>query len=928
MKKNPHSQKKIKKICNIILIILLVSGILTSTLGVFGVVNKAEKKNPNIAPSTTQITNDQNQENEEKPFSPVDEYGDLPNEIELNDDVVIMEDQDSQVFCDSIIDVDTDGYYGGRTTFTLLGEDNSSVDDLSRGDFVYIQGDEDSYITSDRLYKIDSISNRDGNTIVSVTQPYFEDVFESMEVSFSDLLTEDNFVKAYYAEGVTSRFGDVDSAFKTVANTSYSNVEVSTLNYSSSGTSYTNALNPSSSTKSVSEKPQATTLATDYSAKGGELIVEFDYDFSKKKDGDKEKDDKPIDASFGIKGSFGAKDLTAHIISDIPSIANPRELYLGVSGKIVANIEPYGKISTSSNVEGNKKDLRFATLEGISEKRFPLAVFQFKGTTPMYITNSAFNNNEKIFPSLYLVFYADWKGNIAFELNGGFEYTNSFNSGLRIIDNGEFTCSLENYPYYDGGEATSDGMNWFIDLSLDADTELTFFGSSLLFYIGGINVGEFSIARLGTEAECNLHLKASTKDGLKILNNDDTNFYIRGFLKFVEAKVKLKANGKGILSKLDVDVNFEFSLLDFTLFEAGNQPDKYKPKIHVSSIKPPDEFESIITLVLDVSGSMGDRIATNQTKLEAAKEAAEKIVDVTENWSEKYEGNYGMGLVQFASDAETISVPHIDYPFLRNSIGTMGDGGGTTIYKGIDLGVSQLKDNTATTKVIILMTDGQDSNHSDALESAKKAAKEDIKIYTIGFGSDADEEILKQIAEVTGGEYRYASTDNIVGIMGSFIYAQQSANSNVLAEYEGAVSEGETSEKTTFDVDSMSGDLIATTVWPGSFLDTIVTDPNGRVVDEKYPGAIIDESGIPSTLTVKNPIKGSWKVEVKGIETSYDKEPFYTVVSFKEIEKRIELEEISSLENLSAHCIPIGIYVSVISLLLLLCINTKKKTEK
>ena len=65
----------------------------------------------------------------------------------------------------------------------------------------------------------------------------------------------------------------------------------------------------------------------------------------------------------------------------------------------------------------------------------------------------------------------------------------------------------------------------------------------------------------------------------------------------------------------------------------------------------------------------------------------------------------------------------------------MGDGGGTSIYTGIDTAISQLDAVSSTNKIIILMTDGQDSNTTRSLESASIAASKGIKIYTIGFGS-------------------------------------------------------------------------------------------------------------------------------------------------------------------------------------------------
>jgi hypothetical protein len=223
------------------------------------------------------------------------------------------------------------------------------------------------------------------------------------------------------------------------------------------------------------------------------------------------------------------------------------------------------------------------------------------------------------------------------------------------------------------------------------------------------------------------------------------------------------------------------------------------------------------------------------------------------------------------------------------------------------------------------MTDGQDSNDTETLASAQKAADAGIKIYTIGFGDDVDEDILMQIAETTGGEYRFANTENIMGIMGSFLYAQRASSADILTDFEGTVGEGETSDASNFTVADESGDLIVSTAWPGSFLDTILIDPNGRVVDENYPNATTDETKIPSTITVKNPIKGKWSVKVKGVETSYEQEPYYTIVAFKKTEPISNTPKMTTLETVSSYCIAIGTFTALTSAMLLVC--TKKKKE-
>lgn len=879
---------KFKKIALISLVVLLVLSILTSAFGI-GVL--ALKKDDDAESASNNKPSSQTTSPEAT--YPTSQYEDLNNEIDLRDDVVILSEEESQLINSSIISAETvETYYDNYTNITIDGEDLAAFEGVSYGDIIYLQGDKNSPLGEDRFMKIDRISSYNDQTYLRVSEPYFEDVFDSMEYCASELLTEDNFVNAYYAEGVTSHFGSIDKEMIGVAKTE---------DLGNNG---------------------VVTLATDNVSREGDLILEIDFNLGKKDDDDKDDDDESaLDVSYGIKGQFGIRDLAAHLVCDMPRAADFEELYFGLSGETFVDVDLYGKVSADAEAEASKKDLWLVSLEGLNEKRFPIAVFKFQGTTPVYITHAQFDKNkESILPSLYIIIYADWEGHISLEINGGFDYKHSFNGGLRVFKDGEPCLSFEKYPYTSAYDVEDeDGLVWNADITFDANTDLTLLGGSVVFYVAGINIGELSVARLGIEAQCNVSISADSKEGLKILDQEDTEFYLRGYLKFIEAKVKLKAEGKSFLKNLSVDIDFEFGLLDLTLFEHGLRPDKYRPKVPVSSMAIPDEFESVITLVCDVSGSMSSRIDSGQTKLEAAREAAKVIVTTTEDWSKNYEGNYGIGTIKFSSSAETVSLPHIDYKFINDCIDTFNDGGGTSIHSGIDAGTEQLKIVKAKNKIMILMTDGQDGNDSATLASARKAADEGIKIFVIGFGNDVNEEILKEIATETNGEYRFASTENIVGIMGSFMYAQQASTADVLAEMESSVSEGETSEAAGFIVDDKSGNLMVSTAWPGSFLDTILIDPNGRVVDETYPGAVTDESKIPSTITVKNPIKGEWLVQVKGVETSYEKEPFYTIVSFVESKNAKLNTKMSNMEEIAAYCTAIGLFATLTSAMFLLC---------
>jgi len=182
-----------------------------------------------------------------------------------------------------------------------------------------------------------------------------------------------------------------------------------------------------------------------------------------------------------------------------------------------------------------------------------------------------------------------------------------------------------------------------------------------------------------------------------------------------------------------------------------------------------------IVFTLDISTSMkAEDLKPN--RLEAAKDVAENFI--SKRVSDR------IGLVLFARKSFTMVPPTLDYELLKRlledvQMGTVEDG--TAIGMGIATAVNRLKESEAKSKIIILLTDGQNnSGEIDPVTAADLAVSYGIKIYTIGAGTrgtapypvqdpifgnryqnvkvNIDEEMLTQIAEMTGGEY-FRATD-------------------------------------------------------------------------------------------------------------------------------------------------------------------------
>ena len=182
-----------------------------------------------------------------------------------------------------------------------------------------------------------------------------------------------------------------------------------------------------------------------------------------------------------------------------------------------------------------------------------------------------------------------------------------------------------------------------------------------------------------------------------------------------------------------------------------------------------------IVLALDISGSMLARDFTPD-RLEAAKEVATKFI--LERPQDK------IGLVIFAGESFTQCPLTTDQAVLVNLLREVKSGmieDGTAIGLGLANAVNRLKDSPAKSKVVILLTDGVNNRGAVAPATAAELAKAyGIRVYTIGVGTygeapypvqtpfgvqlqnvpvEIDEDVLRQIADLTGGKY-FRATDN------------------------------------------------------------------------------------------------------------------------------------------------------------------------
>tara|TARA_B100000475_G_scaffold115471_1_gene84211 strand:- start:510 stop:1508 length:999 start_codon:yes stop_codon:yes gene_type:complete len=185
-----------------------------------------------------------------------------------------------------------------------------------------------------------------------------------------------------------------------------------------------------------------------------------------------------------------------------------------------------------------------------------------------------------------------------------------------------------------------------------------------------------------------------------------------------------------------------------------------------------------IIMAIDVSASMLAK-DLKPNRLDALKNVADEFI--------KNRVSDRIGLVEYAGESYTKTPLTTDKSIILQSLREIKYNniieGGTAIGMGLATSVNRIKDSKAKSKVIILLTDGvNNAGFIDPITAAELAKEFQIKIYSIGIGTNGlalspvgidvrgkfnyanvqveiDEKLLTQISEMTGGKY-FRATDN------------------------------------------------------------------------------------------------------------------------------------------------------------------------
>lgn len=190
--------------------------------------------------------------------------------------------------------------------------------------------------------------------------------------------------------------------------------------------------------------------------------------------------------------------------------------------------------------------------------------------------------------------------------------------------------------------------------------------------------------------------------------------------------------------------------------------------VSVSTSKLPPTQGIDIMMIIDVSASMNNQDFYPSRFVAAQKTAINFI-------GKRF--NDRIGLVMFARYASLAAPLTLDHEAVQELVASLYlgiiDPTLTAIGDALGVASSHLKDSTAKSKIILLLTDGSNNTGSlDPLLAAKAAAAYGIKIYAIATASppgttifssreeEIDEGLLMEIAKITGGQFYRAKNES------------------------------------------------------------------------------------------------------------------------------------------------------------------------
>ena len=196
-------------------------------------------------------------------------------------------------------------------------------------------------------------------------------------------------------------------------------------------------------------------------------------------------------------------------------------------------------------------------------------------------------------------------------------------------------------------------------------------------------------------------------------------------------------------------------------------------------------------------------------------------------------------------------------------------------------------------KSIILLGDGQENTSPYVANVKQSLINNGIKVFSVGLGSGANKEQLRNLADETGGEFFYA--DNAFQLPGIFATIYGNLRNNSFLKILGGVLSfiAPSSADTNYNmlapqqmdatlsssftdsilIDNTVAEATFLVMWDYSYLDFSLIDPDGIIIDpsnfSQYPDASYEEGVGYSFYRITNVLPGDWQINLNSnsIET-------------------------------------------------------------
>ena len=368
--------------------------------------------------------------------------------------------------------------------------------------------------------------------------------------------------------------------------------------------------------------------------------------------------------------------------------------------------------------------------------------------------------------------------------------------------------------------------------------------------------------------EVGMHQQSGTSQGYAYQGSAVQGSSMRKLLKTTQSSCSGRPLANMLVSTdYPVDEDDENNERDPRTVFAGADPENRERTLRSHNLETdqllPDAVD--VALIIDSSGSMGQNDAQGRRK-----EAAKAFIDAMQDDDQ-------ISVIDFDDSIKVSwSLQRVgsDRSLPRAAVDTIDSSGNTNILGALQTGLNQLNASTVNNpKAAVFLTDGDDTvgnSDTDILNVAASYAAKGWRVFTIGLigSGQVNESLLQQIATNTGGQYSRLSTpQQLVSVY--FEILGKVTGGTTIHRQTTVLQPGETKIASVVMPDGKTTANFLTT-WQGSAVDTVLIDPNGRVITPSIASQDPDidhQKGLTYELyRVTRPQPGNWQVSIYGAD--------------------------------------------------------------